>query len=297
MTTRSAQANGIELCYERVGGASQPAVVLVMGLGVQLIGWHDDLVGELVARGRQVVRFDNRDVGLSTHLHDAPRPNFEAILTGDHATVGYRLADMAADTVGLLDALGIERAHLVGASLGGMVVQQMAIDHPERVASLISVMSTTGAGDVGQATPEAAALLFAPPVTSADEAATRAVEVSAVIGSPGFERDLNWTAETARRAFERAYDPLGVGRQLAAVFASGDRTERLAGVSAPALVVHGTADTLIDVSGGRATAAAIPGARLELVEGLGHDLPPAFHSRLAVLVAEHVAAAQRVTGA
>jgi pimeloyl-ACP methyl ester carboxylesterase len=293
MTTLMVPANGIELCYERRGSLEDPAVVLVMGLGVQMIGWPEDLVEGLVDGGHQVVRFDNRDIGLSAHLGDAPKVNLQAILGGDRSSAPYRLADMADDTVGLLDALEIERAHLVGVSLGGMIVQQTAIDQPGRVASLTSIMSTTGAPDVGRATPEATALLFAPPATTAEEAADRAVAASGIIGSTGFPPDLEWIADTARRAFERAWDPAGVGRQLAAIFASGDRTGALASVTAPALVVHGTADTLIDRSGGIATAAAIPGARLELVEGMGHDLPPAVRPRLVALVAEHVAAAER----
>jgi pimeloyl-ACP methyl ester carboxylesterase len=227
------------------------------------------------------VRYDNRDVGMSTHLTDAGPVDLPALLAGTGGPPPYTLADLAADAVGLVTALGLPSAHLVGISLGGMIVQQAAIDFPERVRSLVSIASTTGDRTVGGARPEALAALMTPPGTTRDEVADHAVALSRVIGSPGFDRDETWLRSRAGRAFDRGLDPGGVSRQAAAAFTATDRTLRLRDVAVPALVVHGEADPVVDVSGGTATAAAIPGAELLVVDGLGHDLPPAFWPRLA----------------
>jgi pimeloyl-ACP methyl ester carboxylesterase len=248
-------------------------VVLVMGLATQMIGWPDEFCRALAGRGLFVVRFDNRDIGLSTHLHDAGAPDIMAVLGGDTSSVPYALIDLADDTVGLLDALGLDSAHLVGASMGGMIAQLVTIRHPKRVRSLTSIMSTTGDPTVGAPAEAAMGVLLAPPANDRDGAVQRAVDTYRVIGSPGFEFDETGLRERAGLSFDRAHDPAGVARQLAAILTTADRTADLAAVPVPALVVHGSHDTLIDVSGGRATAAAIPGCDLLVVEGMGHDLP------------------------
>jgi pimeloyl-ACP methyl ester carboxylesterase len=279
---------GIELAYETFGDPERPLVLLVMGLGTQMLAWQDDFCAGLAARDLFVVRFDNRDVGLSTHLHDAPTPDIGAVFAGDRSTVPYTLSDMAADTVGLIKALGRDRAHLVGASMGGMIAQTMAIEQPERVASLTSIMSTTGDRRVGDATPAAVQVLMAPPAQTRDAVIERALAGWRVIGSPGFPRDEDELRERAGRAFDRAHDPPGVGRQFAAILASGDRTAGLRALRTPTLVIHGREDPLVRLSGGEATASAIPGAELVVIDGMGHDLPrpvwPRIFEPIAALV-------------
>jgi len=270
---RTARVGDIELAYETFGDPADPPVLLVMGLGTQMLGWPDELCEDLARRGHFVVRFDNRDIGLSTHLHAAPAADIAAIFAGDTSSASYTLSDMAADAVGLLDALGIDAAHVVGASMGAMIAQTIAIEHPGRVRTLTSIMSTTGDLAVGTASKEALAVLLAPPADDREEAMERAVATYRVIGSPGYELDEAGLRERAGVAFDRAFDPPGVARQLAAIWASGDRTPRLRELRVPTLVVHGEQDPLVGVSGGRATAAAIPGAELVILDGMGHDLP------------------------
>jgi pimeloyl-ACP methyl ester carboxylesterase len=269
-----AHANGIELDYDTFGDAAKPPLLLIMGFSAQKVAWDDDFCQALADRGFFVVRFDNRDVGLSTRIESGPLPDLGAAFTGDTSSASYVLDDMAADAAGLLEALDLPAAHVVGVSMGGMIAQAMAIHHPDRVLSLCSIMSTTGNREVGQAKPEAMSALLRPPPQSRDEALSRSVEVSAVIGSPGFERDEARIRARAGRAWDRSHDPLGVARQLVAILASPERTGALAGVAAPTLVIHGADDPLIDPSGGRATAAAVPGAELVIIPGMGHDLPP-----------------------
>jgi len=296
MTVQKAHGVGpakIEIAYERFGSADAPPVLLIMGLGTQMIAWTDGFCQELVERGLHVVRFDNRDVGLSTHLTNAPFPNFPAVLAGDLSSVSYTLSDMAADTVGLLDALGLESAHLVGASLGGFVAQTVTIEHRARVRSLTSIMSSTGARDVGQASLEALQALGAPPAKSREEAIERSIATYRIIGSPGFELDEAAIRERAGLAYDRSYDPIGLMRQAVANIASGDRTEKLRKLDVPTLVLHGTQDSLVDVSGGRATAAAISGAQLELIEGMGHDLPAPLWPKIASHIADLVHRVER----
>lgn len=280
-TTSRVQVGDVELAYESFGRPGDPTVLLVMGLGAQLHYWPDGLCTLLADQGLHVVRYDNRDVGRSTHLTDAGPVDLQALLSGTGAAPPYSLADLASDAVGLLSALEVASAHLVGISLGGMIVQQAAIDFPERVRSLVSIASTTGDRTVGGARPEVLAALLAPPGTTREEVADHAVALSQVIGSPGFDRDETWLRWRAGRAFDRGLDPGGVSRQAAAAFTATDRTPRLRDVAVPTLVVHGAADPLVDVSGGRATAAAVPGAELLVVDGLGHDLPPGVWPRLA----------------
>lgn len=274
MSTGIAQANGIEIAYETFGDASDPALLLVMGLGAQMILWDEAFCEAIARRGYHVIRYDNRDVGLSTKMESAGAPDIAAAMTGDASSASYTLNEMADDGVGLLDALGVAKAHIVGASMGGMIVQVMAIRHPERVLSMCSIMSTTGDPQVGQPTPEAMALLMSPPPTTRDEAIEAGVRAVRAIGSPGFPFDEARERAFAARAYDRMNYPVGTARQLVAIMASGDRTEGLRKVTLPVLVIHGEADVLVTPSGGKATADAIAGAKLVTIAGMGHSLPP-----------------------
>jgi pimeloyl-ACP methyl ester carboxylesterase len=279
----------IDIAYQRFGERDAPAVLLIMGLAAQSIHWPDAFCQALADSGVQVIRFDNRDSGLSTHLTDAPPPNLPAALAGDFSSVSYTLSDMAADAVGLLDYLGIQKAHVVGASMGGQIAQTMAIDQPDRVRSLTSMMSSTGNAQVGQPSPEVLRSVFSgPPAVTRDEVIERMVRAARVVGSPGYPSDENEIAARAGRAYDRCYDPIGTARQAVATVASGDRTERLRQLKVPTLVIHGLADRMCDISGGRATADAIPGAELVLIEGMGHDLASGLRSQLASRIAEFV---------
>lgn len=277
-------ANGITLCYETSGPSDATPLLLIMGLGGQLTAWDDDLVAALVARGFFVVRFDNRDVGRSTWFDGAGPPDVVGAITGN-ARAPYLLVDMAADAAGLLDALELPAAHVLGVSMGGMIAQTLAIEHPGRVLSLISIMSTTGDPAVGAAHPDAIAALLRPPATDRDQAMNQAVEVWKTIGSPGFTFHEDRVRDEAARAYDRAFHPDGTGRQMVAILSSGDRTSALRRLTCPTLVVHGDADPLVDPTGGRATAAAVPGAELRIVAGMGHHLPPEIFDDLADRVA------------
>jgi pimeloyl-ACP methyl ester carboxylesterase len=282
----------LDIAYERFGDANRPPVLLLMGLGTQMLGWPDGFCDALTAHGLHVIRSDNRDIGLSRHLTDAPAPDLAAIFRGDTTSASYTLSDMAGDTVGLLDALGLDSTHLVGASMGGMIAQTVAIEHPDRVRSLTSIMSTTGDPSVGQSTREAIVALLSPPAATRAEAIERTVSILRVIGSPGFEldeADVRWRTGVA---YDRGHDPAGVARQFAAIAASGDRTAALRKVSVPTLVLHGADDPLVNVSGGRATARAIPGAELVEFAGMGHHLPRALWGEIARHIGEHVARAE-----
>jgi pimeloyl-ACP methyl ester carboxylesterase len=279
---------GIDIAFERFGDPNAPPLLLIMGLGTQMLGWPDGFCGTLADRGVHVIRFDNRDIGLSTHITDAPAPDVGAALTGDPSSASYRLSDMAGDTVGLLDALELATAHVVGASMGGMIAQTLAIEYPDRVRSLTSIMSTTGDPSVGQATRPAMAALLSPPAASREQAIERTLAIVRVIGSPGFELDETEIRRRTGLAYDRSNDPVGVARQLVAIAASGDRTSALRGVSAATLVVHGADDPLVDVSGGEATARAIDGAELALFDGMGHDLPRVLWAELARRIGELV---------
>jgi pimeloyl-ACP methyl ester carboxylesterase len=246
----------------------------------------------LVACGLHVIRFDNRDVGLSTHLNHAPAPDVMAAFSGDISAASYTLSTMAEDTVGLLDALELDSAHIVGASMGGMIAQTVAIEHPDRVRSLTSIMSTTGDDAVGQATQEALAALLAPAARTRQEAIDRTISIFRVIGSPGFELDEADLRERAGLAYDRANDPDGVARQLVAIIASGDRTPRLRSVDVPTLVIHGADDPLVAASGGKATADAIPGADVVILDGMGHDLPRSLWPQITTRIAELVRRAE-----
>ncbi|MEV8630871.1 alpha/beta hydrolase [Streptosporangium sp. NPDC051023] len=284
--------SGIEVAYERFGDRQAPPVLLVMGAGAQLLAWHEDLCAELVAHGLQVIRFDNRDAGLSSHFPDAPAPDLPAALAGDTSSASYTLSDMAADTVGLLDALGLDSAHIVGASLGGAIGQTIAIEHPGRIRSLTSIMSSTGDRSVGQPRPETLAMLMGAPNESRQDVIDWWVTAFRSVGSPGFESDEAELREYVGRAYDRAHDPLGFARQAVAVIASGDRTARLRSVDVPTLVLHGADDLMCDVSGGRATAEAIPDAELVVIDGMGHNLPRALWPEVASRIADLVKRAE-----
>jgi pimeloyl-ACP methyl ester carboxylesterase len=273
-------ANEIDIVYDTFGDDSDPPMLLVMGLSTQMIGWHEEFCRQPSARGYWVIRFDNRDVGLSTKFDEAGVPDLMAIVramqTGEAAGLSapYTLRDMADDAVGLLDALHVDSAHVVGVSMGGMIAQMMAIHYPERVRTLTSIMSTTG--DPGLPPPKAEALpalLEAPP---ADRKAyiEHSRRIWRVLWGPGFAFDEDYVRERAGRAYDRSFYPAGGARQLAAVLASGSRKEALQSVTAPALVIHGRADPLVPVEGGIDTAEAVPEAELMIIEGMGHSLPP-----------------------
>ncbi|HXZ17335.1 MAG TPA: alpha/beta hydrolase [Roseiarcus sp.] len=272
------QANGIDIEYESFGRFSDPAILLIMGVTATMVYWPDSLCQGLAAKGFRVVRFDNRDIGRSTHLDALGGPDLGALIakasSGRPVKAPYALDDMAADAVGLLDALGIDRAHIVGASMGGMIAQLIAIDHPARTRSLVSIMSTTGRPEASTPKPEAFAALITPPKSpSREDRIARGVAVWRVIGSPGYPTsDEEVTAFVTRGVDYAPYDPEGIGRQLAAVIAAPPRNERLRSVTAPTLVIHGDADPLIPVSGGEDTAQSIPGAELLVISGAGHDI-------------------------
>jgi pimeloyl-ACP methyl ester carboxylesterase len=277
-----AHGNGVELEYETVGDRAGRPLLLVQGLGAQLTSVEDGLCQELASRGFLVIRYDNRDAGLSTWFDQARPVNLAAIWGGDHSTLAYTLEDMADDAVAVLDAVGVASAHAAGISLGGMIAQLLAARHPARVRSLASIMSTTGDRAVGQPTGEAASVLVASMPGDRGGFIEQAVVNAKAIGSgTAYPFDAEAVRRGAARGYDRAYHPRGTGRQFAAILAAGDRTPALGTIRVPTLVVHGEQDQVIGVSGGEATAAAIGGARLLRVPGLGHELPPGFWPVLA----------------
>ncbi|HEX8074644.1 MAG TPA: alpha/beta hydrolase [Thermoleophilaceae bacterium] len=293
MGTEKAAANGIELAYETFGRRDDPPVLLIAGVGAQMISWPDGFCELLAERELRPVRFDNRDVGESTHLHEAGAPDLKACLAGDTSSAPYELVDMARDTVGLLDALAIDTAHVVGLSMGGMIAQTLAAHHPERMRSLTSIMSTTGERSVSQPTPEALAVLMQPPARTREESIERALANARVLGSPGFPKDDDLIADRAARGWDRGVDPPGFARQMGAIYRSGNRTAMLRAVTLPTLVLHGEDDPLIPVEGGRATAAAVAGAELRTIPGMGHDLPRAVWPVLVDAIAGFVERVER----
>jgi pimeloyl-ACP methyl ester carboxylesterase len=272
-----ARANGIDLCYEIFGDASAEPMLLIMGLGAQMIQWDDDFCRQLAARGFRVIRFDNRDIGKSSKLTGGKRLTTVELLKLRFLKIPvaapYKLRDMAEDVTGLMDVLGIKSAHLVGASMGGMIAQEIAISFPRRVRSLTSIMSTTGNPKVAPPTPEAAAVLMAPPPATKEEYLARFAQTWKVLRVGSFPQDEALDRSRAERTYERGLNPAGVGRQLRAILASGSRKQRLASVKAPTLVIHGTVDPLVRPEGGKDTAASISGAKLLMIEGMGHALP------------------------
>ena len=283
---RAVGPSRIDIAYERRGARSDPTVLLIMGLGAQLVHWRPAFLDALVARQLHVIRFDNRDAGRSTHLHGGREPDLAAALAGDLSSAGYTLSDMAGDAIGLLDALGISSAHLVGVSMGAAIAQVAAIEHPRRVRSLTSMMSGTGDPSVGQMDPRVRKPLFADaPATSREEAVDQAIRRASIANSPGFPRTVAEIASVAGIAWDRDHDLPSILRQAVATVATGDRTEKLRRLDLPTLVVHGADDSICDVSGARATAAAIAGAELMLIDGMGHELPSPLSARIADRIA------------
>jgi pimeloyl-ACP methyl ester carboxylesterase len=291
MPEETARVGDVELCYETFGERSNPTVLLVMGLATQMLGWREDFCAELAARGFHVVRYDNRDVGRSTRFSNHRPPTVAQIVRRDASAAAYTLDDMADDGVGLLDCLGVDRAHVVGASMGGMIAQTIAIRHPERVLSLVSIMSNTGARWTGQPSMRLYGVLLKSAPRDREGYVAHQMDVFAKIGSPGFPHDDEDLRRTFERAYERGHDPAAAGRQLAAILAATDRTEQLGKIRVPTLVIHGTKDRLVNPSGGRATAKAIPGARLLTIEGMGHDLPRGAWPQIIDGIAENAARA------
>ncbi len=260
-----------------MGDPDGEPMLLVMGLATQMIAWSEEFCGMLAERGFRVVRFDNRDIGRSTKLRAAGTPGTLDMLVGRRGNAPYLLRDMAADTFGLMDHLGIESAHLVGASMGGMIVQTAAIENSARVRSIVSIMSTTGSRRVGHPSYKTFGLLLGNPPREREAAIERVVKTFKVIGSPGYPFEEERIREIAALSFDRGHSEAGIARQLHAITASGDRTAALRKLDLPAAVIHGKNDLLVNPSGGRATAKAIPGARLKLIDGMGHDLPRALY--------------------
>jgi pimeloyl-ACP methyl ester carboxylesterase len=273
MTEATIEANGVRLWCETFGADRDPAMLLIMGLGAQAIAWPDAFCDRLAAAGYYVIRYDNRDVGLSEWFDETPEL--------------YTLDDMARDAVGLLDALGIQRAHIVGVSMGGMIAQVVALDHAARVLTLTSIMSTPGGPDLEPPTAEAVAVLGRPPADTRDEQIAAGMENRRVLAAGSFPADEGFRLDIVTRSIDRAFHPQGTMRQMFAVGASPPRAERLASLTVPTLVMHGTVDPLIPHSHGVATAKAIPGASLVSIDGMGHELPPSVWDELVAAILRH----------
>lgn len=285
------KVNGIELVYDMFGENSAPPLLLIMGLGGQMIAWDEEFCAQLAARGYWVIRFDNRDVGLSTKLDEAGVPDIftliQAQAQGEAAQAPYSLRDMADDAVGLLEALSVESAHVVGISMGGMIAQEMAIHHPNRVRTLTSIMSSTGDQALPPPKPEALSVLLTPFPTDRDAYIENSIHTWQVLSGPGFPLDHDLVKERAGRSFDRGLSLAGTARQMAAVVTSGSRREALWSVTVPTLVIHGDADPLVPVESGIDTADAVPGAELLVIEGMGHDVPLAVAPRVIDAIARH----------
>ncbi|MCP4003126.1 MAG: alpha/beta hydrolase [bacterium] len=293
------EANGICIEYETMGAPDARPLVMLMGLGSQLVAWETEFCRQIAEHGHFVILPDNRDVGLSTKFESAGPLNAlqtqADLVAGKPVELPYTLDDMADDTIALLDALEIDRAHVMGVSMGGMIAQTAALRHPKRVSSLISIMSTTGNPEVPPATPEAMAVLLEDPPGEREANIEAALRTWKVIGSPGFPFDEARIRGRAERSFDRCFHPDGSSRQLAAVLAHGNRKPALAGLATPTLVVHGTQDSLVPVEGGRDTADAIPGSELLLIEGMGHDLPREAWPRLVAAISTHTGKSEAST--
>jgi pimeloyl-ACP methyl ester carboxylesterase len=293
-----ARANGISLEYETFGDERERPLLLTMGLGAQMVLWDEAFCEALAERGHYVIRYDNRDVGLSTKFEDAGMPDLMNLMMNpaEAPVPAYTLDDMADDAAALIEALGLDSAHVCGASMGGMIVQTLALRHRGRVRSMTSIMSTTGNRDLPAADPAVTARLIMPPPSERQDAIQRSVETFKIIGSPGFPFDEAGVRDKAARSYDRCFLPSGQARQLAAILTQPNRVPALRTLDLPTLVVHGEADPLVPVEGGRDTAAAIPGAELLLVPGMGHDMPrdvqPQLVERISALIARAEAGAR-----
>jgi pimeloyl-ACP methyl ester carboxylesterase len=283
---------GISLCYERFGEESNPPMLLIMGLGTQMIGWPDEFCAQLAERGFHVIRFDNRDIGRSTRINGAP-PSPRQLITRKIAPVLYTLSDMATDAANLLGELNLAAAHVVGASMGGMIAQMLAAEKPESVRSLVSIMSNTGSRWKGQPAFSIYRYLLRKAPDDREGYIEYTTKVFEAIGSRGLPFDKERVRDMVARSYDRGHDPAGPGRQLGAIIASGDRTAALKRIRVPTLVIHGSKDKMVARSGGVATAKAIPNARLMSVKGMGHDLPEAAWPQLVPAIANHAHAADR----
>jgi pimeloyl-ACP methyl ester carboxylesterase len=289
MSEQIASANGIEIAYEEIGDPADPPMLLIMGLGMQLIHWDRELCELLAGRGFRVIRFDNRDAGHSTKIEDGPKPNVWAAFLGRTKSASYTLDDMAADAFGLLDHLGIERAHLVGASQGGAIAQTMAIRRPDRVLSLASLMSSTGKRRLATPRLRAMGVLLSRPPREREAYIEHSVRLWKRLDTPEYPMDEQRLRERVAAAYDRSFYPRGVPRQLLALLASGDRTRQLCKLRIPTVVIHGDMDPLVPYRAGKATAAAIPDAELVTIEGMGHVLPPEAWPRILDAVARNAA--------
>ncbi|MEM7702769.1 MAG: alpha/beta hydrolase [Pseudomonadota bacterium] len=296
MPTITTPNTGIEICYEEAGDRANETILLIMGLGVQLTHWPVEFIEALVGRGYHVVRFDNRDIGLSQKMGDVKPPMLPLHILrarlGWLPKVPYDLSEMADDAAGLMESLGIEKAHVAGASMGGMIAQLMAINHREKLLSMTSVMSTTGNLKLPPADKEAMKALVARPASMEEDVLVEhGMKILRAIGSPGFPRDEEQARERTRANIRRNVYPLGMPRQLAAIINDGDRRERLAGVTTPTLVLHGEDDPLVKLAAGEDTAMSVPGARLVTYPGWGHDFPLELVDQIADEVAAHASGA------
>jgi pimeloyl-ACP methyl ester carboxylesterase len=296
-----ASANGLEFAYDERGPSSAPVILLIMGLGTQMIAWPEHFCDQLAAAGFRVVRFDNRDIGLSTKIEDAPRIRLAGVLfkafLGRRVRSPYSLEEMAADAAGLLDALDIKTAHIVGASMGGMIAQIIAARYPERVRSLVSIMSSSGDPKLPRAKPKVNAVMFGrrPKPTDRERLIRHGVKFYRTIGSPGYPTPARVLRQKVEAAVDRSYYPAGTLRQFAAIIANGSRVELLKTITAPTLVIHGSDDPLVPVEAGRDTAAHVPDAELEIIPGMGHDFPAEVTPMLAKSIVRHCRAADRTT--
>lgn len=293
------EANGIQIEYDERGNKDAPAVLLIMGIGCQMLLWSDAFCDALADKGFRVIRFDNRDVGLSEHMDAAGKPNIlEAVqraMTGQPVMAAYTLNDMALDAVGVLDALDVEAAHIVGASMGGMIAQIVAAEHAGRTRSLTSIMSSSGRPTLPPPTPAATAALLTPPSgTDRESIIENGVQTWKVLASPDYPPTDGELRERLGMLYDRANNPAGFARQYLAILGSGSRVDLLKTIGVPSLVIHGLADPLIPVECGRDTAELIPGAKLKLIEGMGHDFPPVLMARIAEMIAEQAGAVESV---
>jgi pimeloyl-ACP methyl ester carboxylesterase len=289
-----ATVGGVTLCYDSFGDAKAPPILLIMGLGAQMVIWDDNFCAALARRGFRVVRFDNRDIGRSSRSDKPVQVNFVELIQkqmrGEAIEAPYSLCDMAGDAVGLLDHLGVARAHVVGASMGGMIAQEMAIHFPQRLTTVTSIMSSTGNPALPPPSPEAAAVLMAPPPTTREDYLAQFAKAWRVLRVGSFPDDDARDRGLAELTFERGLNPMGVARQMLAIFASGDRRKKLAGVKTPTLVIHGDVDPLVRIEAGQGTAKSIPGARMQIVKGMGHALPAPLWPEIIDAIVAHASA-------